>query len=106
MLRVVQLPPELLHVDVMLGYLACPKKNHRHVPAMAFPQNRILINVDFAERSAELAKQRRNCGLGFFAQMASRSRVKRHFARTRGSQAFVFGMQSGLWAHGFGFEYA
>ena len=105
MRRVAQLPPELLHVDAILSYLACPKKNHRHVPAIAFSQNRILVNVYFAKRSVELAKQRRNRGLGFLAQMASRSRVKRHFARTRGSQARVFGMRSGFEAHGFGFEY-
>jgi len=87
---VAQLPPELLHVDAMLGYLACPKKNHRHVPAITLPQNRILVNVHFKKGSAELAKQRRNRNFSFLAQMATRSRVKRHFARTRGSQARVF----------------
>ncbi len=105
MRRVAQLAPELLHVDAMLGYLARAKKNHWHVPAIALPQNRILVNVHFAKRSAELVKQRGNRGLGFFAQMALRSRVQCHFARTRSSQARVFGMQSGFEAHGFGFEY-
>ncbi len=89
---VAQLPPELLHVDAMLGYLACPKKNHRHVPAITLPQNRILVDVHFAQRSAALTKKRRNRGLGFLAQMATRSRVKRHFAWTRGSQARVLSM--------------
>ena len=100
-----ELAAELLDVHAMLCHFTRAKKNHRHVPPIAFPQHQIAINIYFSESCAKLAQQRHNRGFRFLAEMTTWARVKRHFTRAGGSQTRVFGMRSGFKAHGFGFEY-
>ena len=79
----------MLHVHAMLRHFVGAKKNHRDVPAVTFPQDNILVDIHLAKSLAELAKKRRNRGLGLFAQMTAWPRVQRHVAWTGGNQACV-----------------
>jgi hypothetical protein len=73
----------------MLRHFVGAKKNHRHVPAVTFPQDSIIVDIHLAESRAVLAKKRRNRRLGLFAQMTAWPSVQRHVAWTGGSQARV-----------------
>jgi hypothetical protein len=93
LLRVAKLAAELLQAQAMLCHSARAKKNHWNVPPVPFAQHRIVVNIHFAEARAELAQKRRNRSLCLLAEMTPRSGVKRHFARTGGSQTRVFRMK-------------
>ena len=73
----------------MLRHFVGAKKNHRHVPAVTFPQDIIVVDIHLAESRAELAKKRRNCRLGLFAKMTAWPRVQRHVAWTGCGKARV-----------------
>jgi len=89
LLRVAELAAELLDVHAMLCHFTRAKKNHRHVQPIAFSQDRIGVNIHFAETRSKLEQKRRNRRLGVVAEMTTRARIKRHFARPGGSQARV-----------------
>ena len=94
----------MLHVDAMFRHFPSAKKNHRYLPAIALPQDSIVVDVHFAKSRAELIHKRRDRRLGLFAKMTAWPRVKRHVAWTGCSEARVLRMQSGLQGHGFEFE--
>ena len=74
-------------------------ENCGNVPSIALLQNRVLINVDFAQDRAKFAKQRRDGGFGFLTKVAARTRVKRDVARAAGRKLRVFARIAR--AHGF-----
>jgi hypothetical protein len=96
-----KLSPELLHIHTMLGRFARAKEDHWNIPAVAFLENGIVFDTDFAQRCAEFAQERRDGHFSFFAKMAARPRVESHLARARSGQARVLRML----LHGFGLEY-
>jgi hypothetical protein len=109
-----QLPPELRDLYSMLRGLPRADENHRNVPPIALFQKRIFIDVDFAQRRAELRQQRSNGSSGFVAQMAARAGIECHVVRAGGREPLIFAKiwakiwakgVAGMFAHGFGFEY-
>lgn len=85
------MPAELLRIDAVLGGFLRTEKNHRDIVCVSLAENRIGVNIDFAQTRAELGEQRRNRPLRFFAQVAATPRVERDVARPRGGQPLVFG---------------
>lgn len=84
--RFLELPAKLRQIDAMLRGFACADENHWNVPAVAFFEDRIFLDVDFAKDRAELAKQRRDGGLRFLAEMTSGARVQGNVARSASSE--------------------
>jgi len=81
-------------------------EDNRDVPPVALVQNRIFVDVDFAQRRAKLQQQRRNGGFGFVAEMAAWASIKRYVARAGGREPLILAKGvTGMFAHGFGFEY-
>lgn len=74
----------------MLGGFARADENYRDVPSIALFQNRVFVDVDFAEHSAKFAEQRRDGGLGFLAKMTPRPRIERDIARTTPRELCIF----------------
>jgi hypothetical protein len=85
----------------MLCRFVLPNENHRNIPSVTFLQHVILIHVHFAKPRGKLAQYRRDRGLRFVAEMATRARVQRDVARPAPRQSQIF---RGI-AHGWGFEY-
>lgn len=100
-MRFAQLAAKLRDVNAVPGGFAGTDEDHRNIPSIALTQNRIGVDVYFAERRSKLSEQRRNGGTSFVAQMAARTRVQRDFARASRREPQIFGM----FAHGFGLEY-
>ncbi len=85
----------------MFGGFASADEDHRNIPPVALAQYSIFVDIHFTQLGAKLRQERRNCSLGFVAQMTARARVQGHLTRVRGGDSPVFWML----AHGFGFEY-
>ena len=66
----------------MLGGFVRADENHGDVPSIALFQDRVFVDVDFAEHKAKFAEQRRDGRLGFFAKMTPGTRVERDIPRT------------------------
>ena len=96
-----KLTPELPHIHTMLGSFARANEDHWNLPAVAFLENGIVFDIDFAQRCAEFAQQWSNGRLSLFAKMAAWPRVESHLARARRGQPRVLRML----LHGFGLEY-
>ncbi len=89
-----KLPPELLQVHTMLRRFPLADEDHGNIPTVALLQDRIVIDIDFAESGAEFLQERRDGGLGFVADVASGSRVESNVARPGSGQPGVFGMSA------------
>jgi len=61
---------------------------------VALLQNRVVINIDFAEGGTDFAQERGDRGLGFVAKVASGTRVKCDVAWTGGGEPSIFGMSA------------
>ena len=77
-------------VNAMLGGFVRTDENHGDVPSVAFFQNSIFVDVHFAENGAELAEQRGNGGLGFFAKVTAGARIERNAAWAAGRELRIF----------------
>ena len=78
----------------MLRRFPLANEDHRNIPAVAFLEDRIGINIDFAKDSAEFSQERRDGRLGFVAEVASWTRVERDVAGTGSGKARVFRMRA------------
>ncbi len=58
--------------------------------ALRMPQDRVLIDVDLAQRGAEFAEQRPDQCFRFLAEMTTRTRVQRNQARFAGREPLIF----------------
>jgi len=75
----------------MLGGFARADENYGDVPCIALFQNRVFVDVDFAEHSAKFAQQRGDGGFGFFAKVTPGTRVERDVAWATGRKLLIFG---------------
>jgi len=76
----------------MLRYFSLANEDHRNIPAVALLQDRIGINIDFPEDSAEFSQERRDGRLGFVAKVAPRTRIEGDIAGSGSGKAGVFWM--------------
>ena len=76
-----QLASELIDIDAMLGDLSRAKKDYRHIVVVPRAKLCIFVNIDFSEARAVVLEQRRDLDLGFFAKMASGTRIDGDVAR-------------------------
>src|SRR5258707_13165851 len=74
----------------MLRGLARADKNHWDVRAMPLPQDRVLIDVDLAQRGAEFAEHRLDQCFRFLAEMTTRTGVQRNRARVASPEPLIF----------------
>ena len=58
--RFQKLAPKLIEIDMMLGNFTVREKKHRHIKVVTFVQCGVGINIDLAQSSAKLRKQRRD----------------------------------------------
>ncbi len=98
--RLFELAAELINLNTVLGHFARAEKNHRHIVGVALAQDWVCINVDFPERSAELAQQRGDLRLGLLAEMAARAREKRDVERPSNREPSIFGARERVFAAG------
>lgn len=76
----------------MLGSFLRADENDRNIPAVALFQDRIVINIDFAEDGVEFRQNRGDRGFGFLAKVASWTRVESDVAWAGSGKAGVFGV--------------
>ena len=88
---IAKLAAELNKIDAMLGDFSRAKKDYGHVVIVLRAQLRIYVDVNFREFCAKFLEQRRQLCFGFFAKMASGTRIDRDVARARELQAPVLG---------------
>ena len=88
----------------MLRRFSRAEENHRNIFAVPLAQDRVFLNIHFAQRRAEFLEQRRDRGLRFFAEVAPGTRVERHVPPTGARQPFIFRRaRRGLCDYGLGF---
>jgi len=85
----------------MLGRFARADEDYWNIQPVTLFENRVFIDIYLTQRAGEFAQQGRDGCFGFFAKMATRPGVKRHFTRTSGGQTRVLRM----FLHGFRLEY-
>jgi hypothetical protein len=98
---VLKLLAKLRHVNAVFCRFARSDKDHWNIPSVALLQYCVPVHIHFAQNRAELVQEGRDCGLGFFAKMATRSSVESYVASPALSKAQVLRRA----AHGLGFEY-
>ena len=67
--------------------LVSADENHRDIPAIAFFEGRVLIDVHLVQNSAKLTQQGQDSGFGFLAQVAAWARLESDIARAAGREA-------------------
>lgn len=88
--RIFEGTPETNRVDLVARDFARAEKNNGDIVVVEFAQIGVVINIHFAQRSAEFAENRENRGACLIAETAFRPRVKRRVARLRDGKASLF----------------
>ena len=83
-------------IDAMLGDLSRAQENHRDIVVVAGAKLGVFVDINLGEARAEFREQGRDLLFGFFAKMASRTRVNRDVAWSRKLESPVFGARVGI----------
>lgn len=86
-----QLPPQLLDINAVLGYLAGAEQDDRHVEIVPLAQDGVRIDVDFTEPGTGEEQQRSHFLFRFLAKMTSRPRVEGDIERSGNGKNAVLG---------------
>ena len=84
----------------MLGHFARAQENDGHIQIVAGAQDRVGVNIDFAQACAHASEQRSDLCLGFLAQMATRARIESYIERARGGENGILGAGCTVVGHG------
>jgi hypothetical protein len=74
-----QLPPELFDIDAMFRDFPRAQKDHGYIDVIAFAQDSIGVDVNFAQRRPSVPQQWGNLSLGFLAEVATGPGIDRNF---------------------------
>ncbi len=61
---------------MLRGFLRADEE-HRNIPTVALPKDRIVIYVDLSQNSAEFSQEGRDGSLSFVAKVTARTSVER-----------------------------